>query len=79
MLLLISGFEIWISSECFQLVFLRQLVRFGKPDIDLFASSNFQVETFVSWKPEPTANLTNFISIIRLRPLFISGKIASIS
>ena len=36
---------------------------FGKPDIDLFATRlNAQVETYVSWRPQPMAKFVDALA-----------------
>ena len=45
-------------------IFQRIVSLFGKPDIDLFASRlNAQVETYVSWRPQPMAKFVDTFSI----------------
>lgn len=45
-------------------VFQRIVSLFGKPDIDLFASRlNAQVETYVSWRPQPVAKFVDAFNI----------------
>ena len=45
-------------------IFQRILSLFGRPDIDLFASRlNAQVETYVSWIPQPMAKFVDAFSI----------------
>ena len=45
-------------------IFQRIVSLFGKPDIDFFASRlNAQVETYVSWRPQPIAKFVDAFSI----------------
>ena len=45
-------------------IFQRIVALFDKPDIDLFASRlNAQVETYVSWRPQPIAKFIDAFSI----------------
>lgn len=45
-------------------IFQRIVSLFGRPDIDLFASRlNAQVETSVSWRPQPMAKFVDAFSI----------------
>ena len=45
-------------------IFQRIVSLFGRPDIDLFASRlNAQVETYVSWRPQPMAKFVDAFSI----------------
>ena len=47
----------------FQCTYIRESL-FGKPDIDLFASKlNAQVETYVSWRPQPMTKFVDAFSI----------------
>ena len=51
----------WMLSKP---IFQRIVSLFGKPDIDLFASRlNAQVETYVSWRPQPMAKFVDAFSI----------------
>ena len=51
----------WMLSKP---IFQRIVSLFGMPDIDLFASRlNAQVETFVSWRPQPHAKFVDAFSI----------------
>ena len=44
-------------------IFQRIVSFFGRPDIDLFASRlHAQVETFVSWRPQPMAKFVDAFS-----------------
>ena len=44
-------------------IFERIVSLFGKPDIDLFATSlNAQVETYVSWRPQPMAKFVDALA-----------------
>ena len=45
-------------------LFIEIVQVFGKPDIDMFASRlNFQVEQYVSWKPDPGAQFVDAFSL----------------
>ena len=51
----------WLLSRP---IFQRIVSLFGRPDIDLFASRlNAQVETYVSWRPQPMAKFVDAVSI----------------
>jgi hypothetical protein len=51
----------WQLSEQ---VFQKICTRFGTPDVDLFASRlNAQLDTFVSWRPDPDAMAIDAFSL----------------
>ena len=53
--------EWMLSTATFQAI----VNMFGQPDIDLFASGlNAQLETYVSWKPDPKAKYIDAFSIV---------------